>query len=114
MYERRGEQLLPRRAFLRRVVRHVALAALLLAASLVGGMAGYVHFEGLSWTDAFLNASMLLGGMGPVELPATSAGKIFAGIYALYAGIVFLVVVSIVLAPLVHRVLHRFHWEEGE
>jgi hypothetical protein len=62
--------------------------------------------------DAFLNASMLLGGMGPVDAPRTSAGKLFAGIYALYAGLVFLVIVGIILAPIVHRILHRFHWQE--
>jgi len=111
MYEHRKERLLPHRAFLRRVAKHVAVAALVVLGSLVGGMAGYVHFEGLGWLDAFLNASMLLGGMGPIESPATPGGKLFAGIYALYAGLVFLVVASIILAPVVHRVLHRFHWD---
>jgi hypothetical protein len=73
------------------------------------GMAGYARFEKLAWVDAFLNASMLLGGMGPVESPQTTAGKIFAGLYALYSGLVFLVAVSIVFAPVIHRVMHRFH-----
>ena len=95
-----------------RLAKHVAAAALLIAASLAGGMAGYAHFERLSWLDAFLNASMLLGGMGPVESPATPGGKLFAGLYALYAGIVFLVVAGIILAPVIHRLLHRFHWDE--
>jgi hypothetical protein len=114
MYEHRKERLLPRREFLWRVAKHFAVAMLVVAGSLAGGMAGYVHFERLSWLDAFLNASMLLGGMGPVESPATRGGKVFAGVYALYAGMVFLVVASIILAPLVHRVLHRFHWaDEG-
>ena len=111
MYEHRKERLLPHRAFLWRVARHVAAAVLVVLGSLVGGMAGYVHFEGLGWLDAFLNASMLLGGMGPIESPATPGGKLFAGAYALYAGLVFLVVASIILAPVVHRVLHRFHWD---
>ena len=112
MYERRKERLLPRRGFLTRFVKHVGVAVLVLVGSLVMGMAGYAHFEGLSWLDAFLNASMLLGGMGPVESPATPGGKLFAGLYALYAGMVVLVVASIVLAPVVHRVLHRFHWDD--
>jgi len=112
MYEHRKERLLPRRRFLKRFVKHVGVAVLVLVGSLVMGMAGYVHFEGLSWLDAFLNASMLLGGMGPVESPATPGGKLFAGLYALYAGMVVLVVASIILAPVVHRVLHRFHWDD--
>lgn len=70
------------------------------------------RFEGLSWLDGFLNVAMLLGGMGPVEAPVTSGGKLFAGLYALYAGMVFLVVATMILAPVVHRVLNRFHWNE--
>jgi hypothetical protein len=66
----------------------------------------------LAWRDAFLNAAMLLGGMGPVNAPITPAGKVFAGLYALYAGLIFLVTAGLLLAPLVHRILHRFHWEE--
>lgn len=79
--------------------------------SLLLGMSGYVYFERLSWTDAFLNAAMLLGGMGPVNNPRTEGGKLFAGSYALFAGVVFLVVAGIMAGPVVHRVLHRFHWE---
>jgi hypothetical protein len=75
-------------------------------------MAGYVYFERLGWLDAFLDAAMLLGGMGPVHTPVTPGGKAFAGVYALYAGMVFLVVAAIVVAPLAHRILHRFHWED--
>jgi hypothetical protein len=73
------------------------------------GMAGYVYYEALPWRSAFLNSAMLLGGMGPVDSPRTDGGKVFAGVYALYAGLVFIVVSGIVLAPLVHRLLHRFH-----
>ena len=76
-------------------------------------MAGYSHFERLPWRDAFLNSAMLLGGMGPVETPATPGGKLFAGLYALYAGLVFLIVAGIVIAPVVHRMLHQFHWEKA-
>jgi hypothetical protein len=111
MYEHRRQPLLSRSAFLWRVGKHLAIAVLVIVGSLIGGMAGYVYFEGLSWLDAFLNASMLLGGMGPIWSPVTPGGKAFAGLYALYAGMVFLVVASIILAPVVHRALHRFHWD---
>ncbi len=112
MYEHHRERVVPLRTFLRRVARHAAAASLIVMASLFGGMAGYAYFERLGWLDAFLNAAMLLGGMGPVESPATPGGKLFAGLYALYSGMLFLVVASIVLAPVVHRVLHRFHWHD--
>ena len=82
--------------------------------SLLCGMWGYVRFEQLSGLDAFLNAAMLLGGMGPVESPRTAGGKVFAGLYALYAGMVFLIVVGVILAPVVHRVLHKFHLAEAD
>lgn len=68
-------------------------------------------FEGLRWRDAFLNSAMLLGGMGPVDDPVTDGGKLFAGIYALYAGLFFIFLLALMLAPVVHRILHRFHWE---
>lgn len=84
----------------------------LLVLSLVGGMAGYEHFESLAWRDAFLNSAMLMGGMGPVDPPRTDSGKLFAGMFALYAGLVFLVTAGLVLAPLVHRLLHKFHWQQ--
>ena len=90
---------------------HFAVAAILVAVSLFVGMWGYELFEHLLWRDAFLNAAMLLGGMGPVDAPKTDEGKLFAGFYALYAGLVFLVVAGLLLAPVVHRVLHRLHWE---
>lgn len=111
MYEHHKQPLLSRPAFLRRLAAHVAVAVLVVAGSLVAGMVGYIYFEGLGWLDAFLNAAMLLGGMGPIWTPTTPGGKLFAGVYALYAGTVFLVAASIVVAPLFHRVLHRFHWE---
>ena len=114
MYENRRSPLLSRQLYLRRVARHFAIAFFLALASLAGGMWGYSHYEHLEWRDAFMNAAMLLGGMGPVHNPATPAGKIFAGLYALYSGLVFLIVVGIVLVPVVHRVLHRFHLQEAE
>ncbi len=75
-------------------------------------MWGYWYFESLNWLDAFLNAAMLLGGMGPVESPQTPGGKLFAGIYAIYAGMVLLVTAGIFFTPVVHRFLHRFHLEQ--
>ncbi len=97
-----------------RLGAHGAFAALLLAASLWLGIAGYEHYEHLAWRDAFLNAAMLLGGMGPVNNPLTPAGKLFAGCYALYAGLIFLIAAGIILAPIVHRMLHLFHCDERD
>lgn len=113
MYENRQYPPIPFRAFALRFARHAFIATAVLAGSLLAGMAGYVLFEGLSWMDAFLNASMLLGGMGPVDAPHTSAGKLFAGCYALYAGLVFLVAAGLLVAPVAHRMLHKFHWQQA-
>jgi len=110
MYESKRQGLLSRKQFLQRLSGHALVGLALIVASLALGMSGYVVFEKLSWLDAFLNASMLLGGMGPVNFPQTDAGKLFAGCYALYAGLVFLVVTALVLTPILHRLLHHFHW----
>ncbi len=110
MYETRRHPPLTRRKFLRRLVLHFAFAMSFLAGSLLLGMAGYAYFEGLAWRDAFLNAAMLLGGMGPVEDPHTPGGKVFAGLYALYAGLAFLITAGVLFAPVVHRLMHKFHW----
>ena len=91
---------------------HLALAIGLLLGSLAFGMLGYAYFEHLPWLDAFLNAAMLLGGMGPVDAPKSAGGKLFAGLYALYAGLVFIVTAALVFTPILHRLLHRFHWAE--
>ena len=80
--------------------------------SLLIGIGGYRHFEGLAWRDGFVNSAMLLGGMGPVDAPRTDGGKIFAGVYALYAGLVFVATAGLLIAPIAHRLLHRYHWEE--
>jgi hypothetical protein len=113
-YEQRSSRPISRAEFVRRMARHGALALGLALLSLAIGMAGYECFEDLPWRDAFLNAAMLLGGMGPVNPPLTPGGKIFAGLYALYAGLLFLVVAGVLLVPVLHRLLHRFHWEEKE
>jgi hypothetical protein len=112
MYERCTVRPLARRHFMWRMVRHTAGAVAIVAFSLAIGMWGYGYFEGLPWRDSFLNAAMLLGGMGPVNDPKTDGGKVFAGVYALYAGLVFIVTAGLLLAPAVHRLLHRFHWSE--
>jgi membrane protein implicated in regulation of membrane protease activity len=112
IYEQRHQPPVSRAQFARRIALHAALVALLLAVSLAVGMAGYMTFEGLSALDAFLNSAMLLGGMGPVDLPKTPAGKLFAGGYALYAGLVFIAATALLLALVVHRVMHRFHWDD--
>lgn len=95
-----------------RLAFHLLLAVGLVLGSLGAGMIGYVYFEQLHWVDAFLNSAMLLGGMGPVDPPHTEGGKLFAGIYALYAGLVFLVTAALMLGPVLHRLLHKFHWGE--
>lgn len=111
MYEHRARPLLPRPAFRRRMLLHFFTALGFIVGSLGIGMAGYAGFEGLGWTDSFLNAAMILGGMGPVDLPASVGGKLFAGFYALYSGLAVLIVAGIVFAPLLHRLMHRFHWD---
>ena len=113
MYESRKQPLVSRAKFARRVLGHLAVVMLLLIASLASGMLGYVYFEHLSWMDAFLNAAMLLGGMGPVNAPVTESGKLFAGLYALYAGLFFIVIAALLFTPILHRVIHRFHWEDN-
>ena len=110
MYENRIEPIASRARFMARMARHAAFAAAVILGSLFMGMTGYVYFEHLTWLDAFVDASMLLGGMGPVHNPQTAGGKLFAGLYALYCGLVFLVTVGVVLAPILHRALHKFHW----
>jgi hypothetical protein len=112
VYESKSHPPLSRGLFARRVLRHAATAAVLVVVSIAVGMAGYEHFEGLAWRDAFLNAAMIAGGMGPVDAPRTNAGKVFEGVYALYSGLVFIATAGLLLAPLVHRVMHKFHWEQ--
>jgi len=94
-----------------RMVRHVALAFLFILVSLVIGMCGYRYFEGMSWVDSYLNAAMILGGMGPIGELHTVNGKLFAGSYALYSGLMAIVIVGVMAAPILHRFLHRFHLE---
>ena len=114
MYERRKHPLLSRAEFRKRVGRHglVALGVLLFGLGI--GVLGYHFLAHLSWVDSLLNASMILAGMGPVDPLPTDAAKIFASCYALFSGLAFIGIVSVLLAPFVHRMLHRFHAEERE
>lgn len=114
MYEPHHAPLIPRRAFFGRMGKHALGAAALVIGTLWVGMAGYHWLEGFSWLDAYLNAAMILGGMGPAAELHTTAGKLFAGSYALFAGIVFLASAGLVLAPVVHRAMHRFHLDGKE
>jgi hypothetical protein len=114
LYEHRNKRPITRLAFAHRMAHHVALALILTLLSLGIGMCGYMYYEDLPWRDAFLNSAMLLGGMGPVDPPRTHGGKIFAGLYALYAGLLFLIVAAVLMAPVLHRILHHFHWEERD
>jgi hypothetical protein len=111
-YEQRHHALLPWHAFRRRLMVNLAVGGVVIVASLLVGMVGYCGFEGLNATDSFLNAAMILSGMGPVNHVQSEGGKIFAGIYALYSGLAVLAVAGLVFAPLVHRLLHRFHAED--
>ncbi len=113
MYERRQQPLRPGRKFMARVARSALWAAGLIGVSLLIGTVGYHTLGHLDWVDAVLNASMILGGMGPVDRIESTPGKLFASAYALYSGFALLGSVGVLLAPLFHRFLHRFHLEEG-
>lgn len=108
-FERRHDPLASTDVFVRRMVRFIALSVGIILISLGIGILGYHFTEGLSWLDSLLNASMILGGMGPVAPLETNAGKLFASFYALFSGMVFLVAVGVLIAPMFHRFLHHFH-----
>jgi hypothetical protein len=112
MYEHRTKPLLPRNVFYQRMARHAAIGLAVIVVSLGMGMIGYHVLEKLPWVDAFLNAAMILSGMGPVASLQTEAGKIFAGFYALYSGIALISILGIIFAPVIHRFLHKFHLED--
>jgi uncharacterized membrane protein len=114
MFEKRHQPLAPPRVFARRVRRSLALGLGLIVVSLAIGMAIYMSLEGLGVVDAFLNAAMLLSGMGPLHVPVATAGKIWAGLYAIYCGFAVLGIAAIIFAPLVHRAMHHFHLVDDE
>lgn len=111
MYEHRKQPLLARPFFYRRLARSAASGAAIVLVVLGIGMAGYHGFEKMSWVDAFVNAAMILSGMGPVGSLQTQAGKLFAGCYALFSGLAFVTAMGLVFAPVFHRFLHKFHLE---
>lgn len=113
-FEHKGKAMLSPVQFAGRLAGNVAFAAIVIAVALAAGMVGYHLTENMGWLDAFLNAAMLLGGMGPVDPLHTEAGKLFAGIYALACGLLFVLISGVVLAPVLHRVLHALHVRDEE
>jgi hypothetical protein len=114
MFEHKSSPLLTRQAFIARMARCVLLCAAISVATLTLGMLGYHVLEKMPWPDAFANASMILAGMGPLGNLNTTAGKIFAGFYALFCGLIFCTIFALILAPIFHRCLHKFHLETGK
>ncbi len=112
IYEHKSQPLLPRNQFLVRLLKHTAISGGLLLFSLLIGVIGYRFLEGFSWIDALLNASMILGGMGPVNPLLTIPGKIFASLYAIFSGVIFLVGAGVMITPVAHRILHRLQLDE--
>ena len=106
--------LMPQRQFIQKLLRNSLIGLFITILALLIGMVGYRHFEGMPWVDAFENAAMILSGMVPVSELHNAGAKIFAGAYALFSGTLFLVIIAIVMAPIIHRFLHKFHLEEKE
>ena len=113
-FERRGDTLAPRSVFIKRFLGAVGLALLIILVSLSAGIAGYHFIAGFNFIDSLLEASMILGGMGPVNELHSGGAKIFASIYALYSGLLILALMGIVLSPFVHRIMHKFHVDEED
>jgi hypothetical protein len=111
MLEHHHKKPIPYPAFLKRMTGYIGLALLFTGLSLLAGILGYRYFENLSWVDSFVNAAMILGGMGEIDPLKTTGGKIFAGIYALYSGLWVITCMAMILAPIFHRILHKFHAE---
>ena len=114
MYESRFEPLLSRARFLLRMAHHALAVLGLLLFSLLLGMVGYLCFEPVSWHEALLDASLLLGGIGPLHMPQSTGGKIFIALYGLYIALLFVAAAGLMLAPVAHRLLHKFHYDEAD
>ncbi len=112
MYERRQQPIASLGKFILRLAHSVALGLLIIAIALSIGMMGYHHYEHMSWIDSFANASMILSGMGPFGPLTTNAGKLFAGFYALFSGLLFILLMGIFLGPIFHRFLHKFNLDK--
>ena len=109
MFEHHSKPLIPFDTFLRRLSANFVIALCIAGLSLIAGMTGYRYFEGLPWIDCFLNASMILGGMGEIDIIKTDGGKIFAGMFALYSGLWVVASIGLILTPVLHRMMHAFH-----
>lgn len=114
MYERRNEQLASRSIFIKRIIASLVVALLVIALALLVGIAGYHLIAGYNWIDSLLEASMILGGMGPVKELPDDASKVFASIYALFSGLIVIALMGIMLSPVAHRVMHKFHVDEED
>lgn len=114
MFEHKGQPVLTLNLFYRRLAANFAASSALVFGTLAFGMSGYHFLEGLPWIDALVNASMLLGGMGPVDPVRTTGGKLFASFYALFCGLVLIAATGILFAPVFHRFLHKFHMDVDE
>jgi hypothetical protein len=114
MRHKKHHRLAPVHIFIRRFLRNLVIGSAIMLVSLGIGMFGYSHFENMNWVDAYINATMILSGMGPVDVLHTEAGKLFAGTYALFSGIIFLVVIAVIIAPVFHRFMHKFQIKDSE
>jgi hypothetical protein len=113
MFEKRIQPLAPRRTFFMRLLHSIGLGLVAITLAQFIGMLGYHHFEKMSWVDAFVNSAMILSGMGPMGSLTTTAGKIFAGFYALFSGLMFILIIGLIFAPIFHRFFHKFHLDTG-
>lgn len=113
-FEHKAQQLASAAVYRKRLIQSGVVGTIMVTVSLAIGMAGYAFFEDLGWLDSFVNAAMILSGMGPLHDPQSTGGKLFAGIYALYSGFAVLVIAAVTFAPVIHRVLHRFHMQTEE
>jgi hypothetical protein len=114
MFEHKSEKVLPLPRFYGRLARSFLWTASIVSVALSLGVVGYHEVAGLDWTDALLEASMILTGMGPVNPLTTNAAKLFASGYALFSGLIFITVMAVVLSPVLHRMLHKLHIDEGD
>ena len=114
MFERKHQKLASKLVFVRRMAASVLMAGLLISVALFIGILGYRYIAGFEWIDSLLEASMILGGMGPINPLATTGAKLFASGYALFSGLVFIAITGIILAPVTHRMLHKFHIDEDD
>jgi len=114
MFERKHQEIAPVPVFIKRLAGYAVAAISLILLSLFIGIAGYHWLAGLNWIDSLLNASMILGGMGPVNPLNNTNAKVFASLYALFSGLVFIAVMGIIFSPIIHRILHKFHVDDKD